>query len=352
MVEMKAVKFALCFLVFFVISCHNIAGSEILFPLRINNRYGFINNKGQLILDPIFEFAQPFSDDRALIQKNGKYGFINTRGEVVFYVEGITSHQWIRSFSNGLAAVRSNNRQWGFVDKDGQFVISPQFYHVRNFTEGVAAVKKNATSMYIYIDKTGREAFPGKTFKVAYQKSEGYMVVGQQIYEDTWVEGQHEGERISISGMRYGVINSKGDTVIPITEITHDTEVSNGYFKCSRGFVDMQNRVVIDRFFQISGRFYDGVIPVSSDGMKFGLIDKEGKYIILEIFDQIQTFSSGYGVFVQDGKYGFIDTAGNIVIEPLFDFAMAFKGELAFIKINGIDGYITKTGKQYLSSLY
>ncbi|MDR2449833.1 MAG: WG repeat-containing protein [Prevotellaceae bacterium] len=349
---MKAIRDISCFLLFFVISSHNITGSESLFPLKINNRYGFINNQGQLIIDSVFEFAQPFSDDRALIQKDGKYGFINTRGEVIFYVEGIASRQWIHSFSDGLAAVKTNNRQWGFVDKNGNFAIPSQFYHVRDFTEGIAAVKKNATSMYIYIDKTGREVFPGQTFKVAHQKSGGYMVVGQQIYEDTWIEGQHEGERINISGVRYGVINSEGDTVIPITEITHDTEVSNGYFKCSRGFVDMQNRVIIDHFFQISGRFYDGVIPISSDGMKFGLIDKDGKYVVREIFDHIQTFSSGYGVFVQEGKYGFINTTGNVVIEPLFDFAMAFRGELAFIRINGIDGYITKTGKLYLSSSY
>jgi hypothetical protein len=326
--------------------------SEDLYPLKINGKYGFIDEKGILKIAPSFEYAQPFADDRALIREEGKYGFIDPQGKIVFFVEGVNSWQWIHSFSDGLAAVRINPQEWGFIDKAGNFVIPPQFYNIRDFSEGVAAVRPTLSSEYFYIDKQGHPVFPGQSFKVAEKKKEGYMVVGQQLVPNSRIKGRSEGEQITVSGLGRGVINAKGEIVIPIELGTFDSEVSDGLILSGRGFLDMKNNVAINRYFQKAGRFYNGVIPVSTDGIKYGVINIKGEYILPEIFDGIYTFSSGCAVYEQNNKYGYIDVTGKIIIPAQFDSASSFKGELGFIKKGNAEGYVTKSGRIYLSSAY
>jgi hypothetical protein len=50
----------------------------------------------------------------------------------------------------------------GFADSAGKLVISPAYHAVREFSEGLALVRKDRT--FNYIDKTGRMVL---TFKVA-----------------------------------------------------------------------------------------------------------------------------------------------------------------------------------------
>ena len=57
-------------------------------------------------------------------------------------------------FSEGLAPVRVDER-WGYIDKAGRIVISPQFDYAESFFGGLARVRlsNSRTGM---IDRTGR----------------------------------------------------------------------------------------------------------------------------------------------------------------------------------------------------
>ncbi|HEB90937.1 MAG TPA: WG repeat-containing protein [Deltaproteobacteria bacterium] len=57
------------------------------------------------------------------------------------------------SFHEGLAAVRIGDR-WGYVDREGVFVIRPRFQHVMAFSEGLARVKLD--DRYGYVDRNGK----------------------------------------------------------------------------------------------------------------------------------------------------------------------------------------------------
>jgi hypothetical protein len=349
---MKLINIFRFILVFALFTSTVMAQDEELHPLKINGKYGYINVSGELKIKPHYRRAEVFSCGLALIQEEDtRFGYINTKGVVLFYVDGVSSWQNIHSFFDERAAVRLN-RQWGFLDISGRFAIAPQFSAIVDFNEGVAAVKGTVSSNYVYIDKGGQNIFPNMSFKIAYRKSNGFMVIGEQIFEDYWIQGSNLDERIKVSGMRRGVIDGQGRIIIPIAEQILDTEVSDGLISSSRGFLNMQNEVVIKNHFQKSGRFYNGIIPISTDGKKYGIINIKDEYIVQEKYDLIQTFSEGYAVYMQDGKYGFLDRSGNIAISAQFDFAMPFNNELAFIRLNGVDGYITKTGNIYLSSLY
>lgn len=60
-----------------------------------------------------------------------------------------------KEYSEGLAAVRGSNDRWGFVDKDDNIVIEPQYEGVTPFYHGVSIVIYG--QHWKVIDKAGNE---------------------------------------------------------------------------------------------------------------------------------------------------------------------------------------------------
>ena len=86
-------------------------------------------------------FAQ---DYLARARADKEWGYINTEGKWVINPQ--FTH--VNDFSQGLAGVEKNG-EWGFIDKDGDFRINPQFDNARDFSNGLAAVKKEKEWGYV-----------------------------------------------------------------------------------------------------------------------------------------------------------------------------------------------------------
>ncbi|HCD04202.1 MAG TPA: hypothetical protein DEQ60_02640, partial [Methylophaga sp.] len=84
-----------------------------------------------------FDDAWNFSEGLSRVEKNAKVGYINTTGKMEIAPEYV----WAYSFSNGLAVITHNYRQYGFINRQGDVVIEPQFEHAHPFNEGLAAIK-------------------------------------------------------------------------------------------------------------------------------------------------------------------------------------------------------------------
>ena len=115
--------------------------SEGLAAVTIAGKRGYIDRSGKVVIPPQFESAGPFSEGLApaFTDSEGKQGgYIDKSGQLVIKGEEFDE---ARNFSEGLAAVRGKNNKYGFIDKTGKFVIQPQFHHVGDFSEGLAAVE-------------------------------------------------------------------------------------------------------------------------------------------------------------------------------------------------------------------
>ncbi len=66
----------------------------------------------------------------AFKDSSGKWGFVNEKGNVVIK----PSFSEAKSFSCGVAAVKKNDK-WGFINKDGELVVDYQFVDVNYFNE-------------------------------------------------------------------------------------------------------------------------------------------------------------------------------------------------------------------------
>ena len=139
-------------------------------------KYGYIDQTGKMVINPMFENAQDFSEGMAGVcvgpgcyfnvlsdkpKEEGKWGFIDKTGTLVIPPQ--FSRVW--TFHEGLASV-SVGGKWGYVDKKGKFAINPQYDLVNEFQNGVAKVclkmpstdpsDKDDISPCGYIDRTGK----------------------------------------------------------------------------------------------------------------------------------------------------------------------------------------------------
>ena len=139
--------------------------NEKLFVNEIDGKYGFINAKGEQIIECKFDSVGGFSGGLATVKKDGKYGYINTKGEQVVECKFDDAN----GFKEGLATVRNNysgftiNAKGNFVvydENNNRIEISGKFDEAYSFTEGLAKVKKG--SKYGFINTKGEQVIECK----------------------------------------------------------------------------------------------------------------------------------------------------------------------------------------------
>lgn len=104
--------------------------------------HGYINTQNEMVIAPIYINGLPFSEGLAAVQNEyGDWGFINDKGETVIDFQ----FDVVGSFSEGVAVFgvgEGFNVKYGFINKEGQIVIEPQYDLARGFSEGLAAVNR------------------------------------------------------------------------------------------------------------------------------------------------------------------------------------------------------------------
>jgi len=103
--------------------------------------------------------------------RNKKWGYIDGSGKVVIDRQ----YDSAREFSEGLAAVRKGDL-WGYIDRTGKVVINFTFQNAGKFSEGLAVAGRKERMYTGYIDKTGRYAIEPK-YESCLDFSEGLAAV-------------------------------------------------------------------------------------------------------------------------------------------------------------------------------
>jgi len=114
--------------------------SEGLLPFKAKNLFGFVDTKGNIVVQPKFYAASSFADGLAAVcfsYSDRRWGFIDTSGTLVIPFK----YSEFQDFHDGLARVHMGEES-GFINKKGEFVIrSTENFQVEgNFSEGLASV--------------------------------------------------------------------------------------------------------------------------------------------------------------------------------------------------------------------
>jgi hypothetical protein len=286
------------------------------------------------------------------VEKDNKWGYIDKTGRLIipFKFDGADD------FSEGLAAVEIKEKT-GYIDKTGKFLIPPRFISGFPFSEGLAVVLlrrfgqdgRTPFYKYGYIDRTGnvviqppQDAESIKWFSMVYKGlafSEGL----------TFVE---HGKLGFIDKAGKLVIPPKYDDVQPFSEGLAVVMLEDKY-----GYIDRSGKMVIPPQFSYAGPFSEGLAPAYS-GDQGGYIDKSGRLVIKGgEFVTARAFSEGLAVVKgKNDKYGFIDKTGKFVIQPQFYRAGDFSDGLAAVEPvdagwPGNLAYINQSGQIVIKSM-
>lgn len=138
-------------------------GSENLARVQIGELYGYINAKGEMVVEAKYEFGLLYNDGIAAVKEDGVWKYIDEDGLVILE----TTYDDAYSFVNGYAHVRLNGLS-GFITIDGTEVIEPVFYYSLGFNpfgraiiidEGIDPVDFN-DDWYGLIDNEGNIILP------------------------------------------------------------------------------------------------------------------------------------------------------------------------------------------------
>lgn len=117
-----------------------------------DNHQGFIDKTGDTIIPCQWKLAKPFSEGLAAVMNdNDMWGYINKKGHVIIPC----NWNGAQSFYDGLAVIKDINRNCGFIDKRGDLVIPCQWRDATSFKDGFAKVEDENRRWWI-IDKTGK----------------------------------------------------------------------------------------------------------------------------------------------------------------------------------------------------
>jgi hypothetical protein len=296
----------------------------------INEKAGYIDRSGKVVVPPtlkVDDTGGEFHDGLLEISSSdGKY--IDTSGRAKNFPK--LYRGW--DFSEGLAAaLPTADGKWGYIDTTGHFAIEPQFDnypagYVAPFSDGYASIESK--QRVGYIEKTGQFTITPRFLR------------GKSFHEGrAWVVVDGPCFYASFAGCPdFGVLPAslKQDPKLP---------------RCKYALIDKSGRVLSDNSFEDVADFSEHLAAIAVDGL-WGYVNTDGKIEIAARFATAGPFSNGLAVvgFKSNSggiEFGYIDRNGVLVIPARFGLASGFSDGLAVVA-DSVDGpyyYIDTTGK-------
>lgn len=166
-----------------------------------------------------------------------------------------------RSLHEGLAAVSTDGKQWGYADSTGRIVIRPQWNLVSDFYEGMArvVVAESLHGMVVQdIPHNVQVATPGKTGLI--DRCGNYIIPPEYGYIDI-----NRGE--PYLRFNHGVYDPAG---------AESPDFRRVYPGCKWGLMDLRGNIVLP------DTEYDYIWPLWTNGRYYYGVEKNGRYGVLE----------------------------------------------------------------------
>lgn len=306
-----------------------------LAPVKINNRWGYINKKGELVIPAKFEKVSHFNDDIARVQIETGEGFINKNGD--FVIPPIFEKQKFigGGFSGSLAKVKQNGK-YGFINRKGKQIIPFIYDAASDFdTSETAIVTFNKYSGII--DQQGNFILPLMYRYLMHIKNGLYQITPNYSFEEKSVK----------------YINSSGKIIL---ELNEEKKCSWSFrqglcpsydLKLKKyGYINENAEIIINPMFEEADPFENGLakVTIGNDGKKtIGYIDRTGKFVLPAIYEDGTFLPSPDLVEVKFGNWGIVNLKGEFIVPPNFDDLLVSPDSDNYIgfKENGKWGFLT-----------
>lgn len=106
-----------------------------------DSKYGYLDLQGRVVIPPQYQAANNFTEGKALVKiKDSEYALIGRDGERF----ATFNYPYVGMRGEGLLAFQEEtNGKYGYIDEDGNIVISPRYEGAQPFRDGRAVVYKS-----------------------------------------------------------------------------------------------------------------------------------------------------------------------------------------------------------------
>ena len=184
------------------------------FLLSIGNVL-LLNHKGESI--PSFFLQSTEIDSMILFKGNdNKLGYLDQNGNIAIPAQFINA----RSFQGEYAAVSTGRlNKWGIINKKGKFVVLPRYQYINNLNGG-----------YFTINKDGKEALMNPSLRII------------TAFKFDEIHPLGAGYFRAVNQQKFGYINNRGQTIIPIIYDTDLMILSQIHQHLGRGMYSAQQQ--------------------------------------------------------------------------------------------------------------
>lgn len=257
------------------------AQSNVLIPFRKGDLWGYADTNKVIVIPPTYHSTDLFRFNRGRIRMDSLYGYINKKGEKVINPQFLDARGFENGFGGTVANVKINSNDVNFsnIDSMGNSckIMRPG-----------CGTKDTAELMGLRIIEEGKVGF---VFKKVYRGALGELKIPVQ-YED--IKDNRMGLLYAKKDGKWGMINEKNETILPFeydnimastTFYAHQGGilVKDGLF----GFVDTKGNILISpkyaefNFWEMAmeNTFYPRykIAKVKNKEGKFGYVDMKGQ---------------------------------------------------------------------------
>lgn len=271
-----------------------------------------------------------------------KWGYVDREGKYLINPQ----FENAGPFYDGWAVVQRESGEYAFINTDGKVMNNAWYKGVTHFSEGKAWVVRENSAPTL-IDTKGKELAVVKEAQTVYAFSEGLALAT--------VQDEKTGNTLC------GYLDGKGKWSLR-PQWNNAGWFSEGRAMVARvneeknvwenGYIDKNGKLVIPYQFVYAEPFKkDGTAIVSlngKDGWMHGQINQDGQYLITPQFGDLNSDGNELTCrFAGSDKYGRCDSKGRIVVNPQFKGLGLFLGEKLAPASLGEDkvGYIDRTGR-------
>jgi|GEM_PF-2979251 len=379
-------------LLFLVVTLPLAAQLPLLYPSRVQGKYGYVDAGNMERLKYMFEWATPFNEGYAFVKSGIWGGYVRENGTWAFYDSTLQSGQ---AMKQGLAEGRKTTGA-GVVDSTGKIIVPFEYASVHRFDnnriflafkyEDKGSSRKTIAHLYNYAGMKVAADFDDALWQP------GGCVVGMKQNERYWLYGRDArgllgyqvddlfagvyGTRVKLNGL-YGAVNRSGQLVLPIRykELWVSEWQPYANYRTttdSSAYFDMDNGRLAFNFLGIlPNPISDGAAVITYINNVHNVLDVTGRRIgqlvsfedtsraaqgaYVRTFFQLHYSEGIINIRHKDKKWYAYNKQGSLAFPKGYDFQFEFKQGVAIVHSDGYSyryGLIDKTGREILPLEY
>lgn len=193
------------------------SGGFITISSPVTGKCGYLNKALELAIPFDFKEVRPFSNGFAAVKNvDGNWGYINTSGKLVIpYLYSLAPGP----FRSGLAKVQAKDGKFGFINANNSLVIQPKYRYATNFYRGYALARESSVQPIVLIDTAGTvvASFPKDLLYIDTKQTvalSGTADESPYYVPATLQQLVDEGLGVFQKGGNYGLMDNKGQVAL------------------------------------------------------------------------------------------------------------------------------------------